>query len=208
MPVVTLRPHINQVSHPQNQNNAAGGRQRHKGQKPYDNAPMVGAFGDLQKSHYKHDKPFFEKPPTKELQQLIERDKYDHNSNRDSFKLNHLQSNKPADQSMSMFGKDGLNKHNSDNHFFPNSAKSSMSHNHELSFQGHSDYPDFELFNQTKQKQKAKGKRRFKKPPSVKKRNRANSRPLPTRRPQPQKLKTQEEIDPFLDLDYIEVSKY
>lgn len=216
VPVVTLRPQIHQVSHPQNQNNAAGGL-RHRGQKPYDNAPILGAFADQQtkQSHHEHDNPFFEKAPTKELQQLIDRDKYDHNSNRDSFKSNQFQWNsRPADQNMPMFGNDGLdeylNNHNLDNSFFPKSAKSSP-HKSQHSFHGHSDYPGFEFLKKPKQKQtikKSKNKRKLKKSHTMRKRPKAHLRFFPTRKPQVPVRKTQEEVDPFLDLDYIEVNEF
>ena len=215
VPVVTLRPQIHQVSHPQIQNNAAGGL-GHRGQKPYDNAPILGAFADQQtkQSHHEHDNPFFEKEPTKELQQLIDRDKYHHNSNRDNFKSNQFQWNsRPADQNMPMFGNDGLdeylhNHNNLDNSFFPNSAKSPH-HKSQHNFHGHSDYPGFEFHKKQKQKQtikRAKNKRRYKLTQAMRKRPKANLRFFPTRKPQLVR-QTQEEVDPFLDLDYIEVNK-
>ena len=215
VPVVTLRPQIHQISHPQNQNNAAGGGFGHRGQKPYDNsAPILGAFADPQtkQSHHNHDNPFFEKAPTKELQQLIDRDKYDHNSNRDSFKSNQFKSNnRPEDPYMPMFGNDDgldeyLNNHNLDNHFFPNSAKSSP-YKSQQSFHGNHDYPSFDFYKKPKQGQalkKLRNKRRFKKPKSMRKRQKTLH--LPTRTPQqPPVRKVQDTIDPFLDLDYIEV---
>ena len=219
VPVVTHRPQIHQISHPQNQNNAAGGGMGHRGQKPYDNTAL-GAFADQQtkQSHHNHDNPFFEKAPTKELQHLIDRDKYDHNSNRDSFKSNRFQSNsRPADPNMPMFGNDDgldeyLNNHSIDNHFFPNSAKSSH-YKSQQSFKGQSDYPSFDFYKkptykkptQKKTFKNGKNKRRFKKPKSMRKRPKSFSVIHPTRKPQPPVEKAQESIDPFMDLDYIEV---
>ena len=215
VPVVTPRPQIHQVSHPQNQNNAAAAGWGHRGQKPYDNDPIVGALADqhTKQSHHNHDNPFFEKAPTKELQQLIDRDKYDHNSNRDSFNSNHFQSNsRPAYPNMPMFGNDGLdeylNNHDSENHFFPNSAKSSQ-HKSQHSFQGHNDYPSFDFYKMSKQNQQpmraAKNKRRHKKAHAMRKRHKGHLKHFPTRKPQLHVRKTQEVADPFLDLDYIEV---
>ena len=136
------------------------------------------------------------------MQQLIERDKFNHNlkQHKSGFKNNmHIQ-----DPVMPIWDDKYHNKQNLDNHFFPNSAKSSSSqkpHNFRgpPPAEGHNGDLNFEFFEPPRHKlftSRDRGKRRLRKQQKRKRpRHPSHPRPAPPASPA---------VDPFMDLDYIE----
>ena len=136
------------------------------------------------------------------MQQLIERDKFNHNlkQHKSGFKNNmHIQ-----DPVMPIWDDKYHNKQNLDNHFFPNSAKSSSSqkpHNFRgpPPAEGHNGDLNFEFFEPPRHKlftSRDRGKRRLRKQQKRKRpRHPSHPRPAPPVSPA---------VDPFMDLDYIE----